>query len=434
MTGVPRRKQTLQCEALEDRQLLAGNFLSATGSGATGAVFDVRGVTTDSAGNVYEVGTFGNIGSTATFGAHTINCATTSAIFVAKFSTKGVCQWATAVDPGSPLSEYQGSGIVIDGLGRVDIVGSLTGSGIPSSIVVAQLNRSTGAILWAHVFGGPDNAGSSGAGIAAEPIRGARGSLLDITGAITGTISFGNPVTSPGVSDLFVGQLTEAGTPVWGKALPIPITELATGSGITVDNARSDIFVVGTLATVAPITSALLVAEYHSSGTFVSSATPLGFSPNSAGTGIAVDRMGHIYATGASTGAVAVKLSEATLGTIWSRNVIASGSAGTFGVAVDGSGNPYVTGTIGGTINFGSGVLTSAGSSDVFVAKLKPANGLARWSDAGGGAGPDMARGIAFDIRTDRFYAVGDDTPPAKFGAFRLGAKGATNVFLASLK
>jgi len=433
MTRLRQRKHQLTCEFLEGRQLLSGNFLSATGSGATGTVFDVRGVTTDSAGNVYEVGTFGNKSSMATFGSHKITSATTSAIFVAKFSNKGVWQWATAVDPGSSLLEYQGNGIVIDGLGRVDIVGSVSGSGIASSIVVAQLSSSSGAIYWTHVFGGPNNAGSEGTGITAEPIFVAPGSLLDITGTISGTIGFNGPVMSPGSSDLFVGQLTEAGNPVWGRALPIPFTRFASGAGITFDIATSDIFAVGTLDTATPSTSALLVAEYTAGGGFVNAKTPLTSVPNSAGTGITIDGLGHLYVTGTSTGAVVAKLSEATLGKIWSHNFLATKTAEALGVAVDTSGNPYVTGAFSGKINFGAGALTSAGSTDVFAAKLNPATGLAIWSDAGGGKGPDVAKSIAFDLPTGQVYIVGDYTPAAKFGAFTLGAKGGKNIFLASL-
>ena len=431
-----QRKHHLNCEILESRQLLSG-FSSATGSGATGTLFDVRGVTTDSAGNVYEVGTFGNKGSTAHFGTHAITSATNSAIFVAKFSpTSGVWLWATAIDPGSPLSQYQGSGIVIDGLGRVDIVGGLTGPGISSSIVVAQLNSGTGAIYWNHLFTGPNNAGGGlGTGITALPIYVAPGSVLDITGTISGTIAFSGPVTSPGSSDLFVGQLTEAGNPVWGRAFPTPPAQFASGKGITVDHATGDIFAVGTLSTTAPSTSALLVAEYSSGGAFVKAAIPLGSSPKSDGTGITVDGMGHLYVTGTSTGAVAAKLSETTLGKIWSHNFIAkSGTAEALGVAVDTSGNPLITGASSGTINFGSGPLTSAGSTDVFVAQLNPATGLATWSDLAGGTGPDVANSIAFDPTSSQVYIVGDYSPPAKFGKFTLGAKGAKNIFLASLK
>jgi hypothetical protein len=102
-------------------------------------------------------------------------------------------------------------------------------------------------------------------------------------------------------------------------------------------------------------------------------------------------------------------------------------------VAVDTSGTPYVTGAFSGAINFGAAVLASAGSTDVFVAKLNPVTGLAIWSDAGGGKGSDLADGITFDAPIGRVYVVGDYTPPATFGKFKLGAYGAKNIFLASL-
>jgi hypothetical protein len=157
------------------------------------------------------------------------------------------------------------------------------------------------------------------------------------------------------------------------------------------------------------------------------------FGTNSAGTGIMVDGAGHLYVTGTGTGAVVAKLSEATLGKIWSRNCVATKPAEALAVAVDTSGDPYVTGAFGGKTNFGLGALTTAGSTDVFAAKLNPATGLATWSDAGGGEGPDVAKGIAFDLPTGHVYIVGDYTPAAKFGMFTLGAQGAKNIFLASL-
>ena len=40
-----------------------------------------------------------------------------------------------------------------------------------------------------------------------------------------------------------------------------------------------------------------------------------------------------------------------------------------FGIAVDGSGNSYITGFFGGSATFGSTTLTSSGNSDVFIAK-----------------------------------------------------------------
>jgi hypothetical protein len=433
------------------------HFTGATGVGATGKVFDVQGVTTDSAGAIYVVGTFGNAGSTAHFGTHAITSATSTAIFVAKFAPSptapapltGSWLWATAIDPGSKLSAYQGYGIVIDGLGHVDIVGSLTGPKISPSIVVAQLNSGNGTISWTHVFTGiPGHGSGAGFGITAQPLSSARtvGSLLDITGTIQGTINFAGPVTSAGPSDLFVGQLNEAGTPVWGRALPTPSTASASGRGITYDPAKGVISAVGTLST--PPASALLVAQYTSAGGFLKAATPLGSSPSSEGTGITVDSLNHLYVTGRGrstpgmyNGAIVAKLDQASLAPLWFHNFVAAGpsrSAEALGVAVDKLGNPFITGAFSGMISFGAGPMPSvAGSLDVFAAKLNPSTGLATpgWSTSGGGKGPDLANGIAFDIATiSQVYIVGDYTPPATFGTTALGVNGATNIFLASLQ
>ena len=41
------------------------------------------------------------------------------------------------------------------------------------------------------------------------------------------------------------------------------------------------------------------------------------------------------------------------------------------GLAADGSGNVLVTGLFSGTVDFGGDALTSAGSEDIFVLKLR---------------------------------------------------------------
>ena len=42
------------------------------------------------------------------------------------------------------------------------------------------------------------------------------------------------------------------------------------------------------------------------------------------------------------------------------------------GVAMDGSSNVVVAGRVEGTVDFGGGLLTSAGAGDIFVLKLAP--------------------------------------------------------------
>jgi hypothetical protein len=74
---------------------------------------------------------------------------------------------------------------------------------------------------------------------------------------------------------------------------------------------------------------------------------------------------------------------------------------------VDSLGNSYVTGYFSLNISFdgGSTVLTSAGSSDMYIAKYDPSGNMV-WSRRAGGSDGDMATGIAVD-RAGNSYVVG---------------------------
>ncbi len=66
-------------------------------------------------------------------------------------------------------------------------------------------------------------------------------------------------------------------------------------------------------------------------------------------------------------------------------------------MAVDSSVNVYTTGYFSGTVNFGAGNVTSAGSFDVFVTKLN-AYGIHQWSTTFGGTSSDYSGyGVAVD-------------------------------------
>ena len=74
-----------------------------------------------------------------------------------------------------------------------------------------------------------------------------------------------------------------------------------------------------------------------------------------------------------------------------------TGSAQGFGIAVDSSGNSYVTGTYAGTLTFAPGVaLTSSSGNDIFVAKYDTTS-AAIWATSAGGTGNDSGHGIAVD-------------------------------------
>ena len=75
-------------------------------------------------------------------------------------------------------------------------------------------------------------------------------------------------------------------------------------------------------------------------------------------------------------------------------------------VAVDGSDNIILTGGFQNTVDLGGGPLTSAGNSDIFLAKYA-ANGTHVWSRRAGGTGNDTSTALALDTRARRTSVAG---------------------------
>src|SRR5947199_22988 len=126
--------------------------------------------------------------------------------------------------------------------------------------------------------------------------------------------------------------------------------------------------------------------------------------------GVALDGSGNAVMTGRIEGsvdfgggvvcpptAVFVSTYAPTGAALWSKCLggVLGGGTGR-AVAVDRNGNVLVTGKFSGTVDFGTGPLTSAGGDDVFLAKYTAA-GDPVWSKAFGGAMSDVGNGVAVD-------------------------------------
>lgn len=89
-----------------------------------------------------------------------------------------------------------------------------------------------------------------------------------------------------------------------------------------------------------------------------------------------------------------------------------------WGISLDASGNSYVTGWFTDSVSFGSTTLTSAGTSDIFVAKMDP-DGNWLWAKRAGGMLPDFGYCIATDSAGNS-YVTGSFMFNADFGATNL--------------
>ncbi|RZK62503.1 MAG: T9SS type A sorting domain-containing protein [Hymenobacter sp.] len=105
-------------------------------------------------------------------------------------------------------------------------------------------------------------------------------------------------------------------------------------------------------------------------------------------------------------------------------------------IVTDASGNVYLTGIFMGSITFGSTTLTSAGSSDVYVAKWSPITASFVWAQRAGGPGAEDARGIAV-VGSNVYVAGSFNSPAVSFGPITItnntGSGSSSDMFVAKL-
>jgi hypothetical protein len=249
--------------------------------------------------------------------------------------------------------------------------------------------QGSGETLWAERFGG--TAEDVGQAVAVD----SSGNIL-VAGYFQGTAVFGDvSLTSAGVKDIFLAKYSPLGEYIWAKRIGGTGTDLA--YSIAVDGS-------GNVAVT---------------GLFQNSVDFGGGSLTSAG----------------SSDVFLVKYSGAGVFK-WARRMGSFDSDYGYGVTIDGSGNVAVTGYFRGTVDFGGGLLSSVGYSDIFVAKYKGLDGLHMWSKSFGTTGYDQGRGVSADaagnvIITGYFGDMGAGS--IDFGGGPLSNVGGSDIFVAKL-
>jgi uncharacterized protein (AIM24 family) len=266
-----------------------------------------------------------------------------------------------------------------------DVAGNSASSGAVG-LTVNIANSSDGQTVWAERIGGTWGENVNGVAIDAD------GNIF-VTGYFQGTVNFGGgSLSSAGGQDIFVAKYSANGDHLWSRSFGSVWDD--TGYGVAID-ADGDIFVTG-----------------YFQGT--------------------VNFGGGSLSSAGGQDIFVAKYSGTNGNHLWSRTFGSSGSDdGGNGVAVvDNIGNVTVTGYFRNTVDFGGGPLTSAGGSDIFVAKYSGDNGNHIWSKRFGNTSEDVGSSLKVDSGNN-IIVTGSFSRSVDFGDGPLSSAGLTDIFVA---
>ena len=380
-----------------------------------------NGIALDGAGNAYVTGQTSSTETTfPVTGGPDLSHNGNDDVFVAKVAAAGTSLVYAGYIGGSGFDV--GNGIAVDASGNSYVTGSTGSTAFPviggldptynlgGDAFVAEVAAAGTSLLYAGYLGG--SSGDTGFGIAVDASGNAYVTGQTSSTEVTFPVTVGPDLTyNLGAADAFVAKVAAAGTSILYAGY-IGGSDFDIGRGIAIDGS-GNAYVTGQTPSdesTFPVTGGpdlthngnadAFVAKVASAGTSLLYAGYIGGLFADTGFGIAVDGAGNAYLTGYTlsteasfpvTGgpdltsndgfdAFVAKVAAAGTSLVYAGYVGGSGDDRGHGIALDGSGNAYVTGQTGSTeATFpvtGGPDLTHNDSTDVFVAKVNETGGL----------------------------------------------------------
>jgi Calx-beta domain/Beta-propeller repeat len=436
-------------ESLEDRRMLSTLDYSTFLGGSLPD--SALAVAADGAGNTYVTGTTASANFPATVGAFDGSLNGIYDAFVAKFRPDGTLSWATYL---GGAGDERGHGIAVDAGGNVYVTGRTDSANFPTTTgsldtmlsgavdaFVTKLSADGSALIYSTYLGGAGNEIDDGfdklsrrVGDIVVDAAGQAYVIGSTTSANFPTTTGAFRTTNAGFIDAFVSKLNAGGTALVYSTY-LGGNDNDRGHSIAVD-AAGNAYVSGEVWSVNFPTTAGAFQTVHAGGGSETFVTKL----NAAGSGLvyssflggtqgefpgrlAIDAAGQAYVTGATTSfnfpttAGAFQTARAANGfDAFVTKVNAAGSAlvystylgGSFGndfgeeIAVDGSGQAYVTGfTASGAFPVADAFQPSrSGVNDAFITKLNASGTALVYSSylgGGNGSGFESGYGVAVD-------------------------------------
>ena len=360
------------------------------------------GVAVDSSGNVYVTGqTEGNLQGNSNSGDDDI--------FLTKYNSSGSIQWTkllgtSSSDKGVNIAVASSSDVYIAGNTSGNLGGNINAGSC--DIFLTKYN-SSGTNQWVKLLGTPQ----------CDTVRDL---ALDSSGNIymvgetEGDLGTGN--TNAGIRDAWIAKYTSSGTNSWTKLLGSSSSD--TADSIDIDSSNN-IYVSGsTYGNLGGNTNNgnydIFLAKYNTSGDNQWTKL-LGTSSWDSGSGVAIDSSGNIYLTGSSAGDLGGNSNSGNYDIIlakynssgtnqWTRLLGSSNHEEGKSIEIDSSNNLYISGYTLGDLDGN----TNVGNRDIFLAKYN-SSGNKAWTKTLGTSSndsPDL-NGSAIDS-SNNIYIIGE--------------------------